>query len=116
MFKIGGNTVCELKIKSGCEENEIGERISTEILYYTLNGYIDYINGDSKYTIFNTKMQESTHVFICDFVELPLLNDRKVNATDLKAYINGDVYDVTILDNPMELNEQLEIYLKFVGE
>lgn len=116
MRKMGGNTVCELKIKSGSSVNEIGERIVTENLYIALTGYLDFSNGDSKYVTYNAKIQESTHVFVCDYVELPLVDGRKVKATDLKAYINGDVFDVMILDNPMELNKHLEIYLKFVGE
>ena len=29
--------------------------------------------------------------------------------------INNKKYDVTLIDNPMELNAQLEIYLKYVG-
>lgn len=116
MRKIGGNTVCELKVKDSFYVNDIGERVAPEILYYTLTGYLDFSNGDSKYTSFNAKIQESTHVFVCDFVALPLLNNKKVKATDLKAYINGNVYDVLILDNPMELNKQLEIYLKYTGE
>lgn len=29
--------------------------------------------------------------------------------------INGEIYDIQLIDNPMHLNYQLEIYLKYVG-
>lgn len=116
MDRIGGNIACELRNKSGYTNNSIGEKIPSESLLTTLYGFLDLVNGDSKYTVYNSKIQESTHIFICDYQELPLVDDRKVKASDLKAYINGSQYDVTLLDNPMELNKHWEIYLKYVGE
>jgi hypothetical protein len=29
--------------------------------------------------------------------------------------INDKVYDIMVIDDPMELHEQLEIYLKYTG-
>ena len=34
---------------------------------------------------------------------------------DVRAVIKGLVYDVLLIDNPDEMNEQLEIYLRKVG-
>jgi hypothetical protein len=47
---------------------------------------------------------------MCDYVAI----DRKVS--NKRMVINGNVYDVLMIDNPMELNQHLEIYLKYVGE
>ena len=39
------------------------------------------------------------------------------NVTDenSRMIIKGKVYDITFIDNPMELDQQLEIYLNYLG-
>ncbi len=110
MKKIGGNIACTLKYKSGYTNNSIGEKVPVEADYMVLTGFLDLANGDSKHINYDTKLQESTHIFICDYIAI----DKK--ATELKAYINDKMYDVMLIDDPMELHEHLEIYLKYVGE
>lgn len=77
----------------------------------TLHGWLDLSGGDSKYTTYNAKIQESTHIFICDYVAL----DSSIKAENSRLVVNGKTYDILLIDNPMELNQQLEIYLKFTG-
>lgn len=55
--------------------------------------------GDSKYNTYNAKIQESTHIFICDYVSL----DKSISAEKSRVVINGKIYDIMIIDNPMEL-------------
>ncbi len=110
MRKIGGNTACTLRNKSDYTINTIGEKIPVESDYLTLNGFLDLVNGDSRYTNYNSKIQESDHVFICDYVNIGK------NASELVAVINNQRYDVTLIDNPMGLNYHLEIFLRYVGE
>lgn len=110
MKKIGGNTTCTLKCNQGYTTNSIGEKVPVEADYMAITGFLDLANGDSKYINYDTKLQESTHIFICDYIVI----DKK--ATELKAYINDKMYDVMLIDDPMELHEHLEIYLKYVGE
>lgn len=105
---IGGNIEVILQQKNGSTMNEIGERVPAWADIMTLWGWLDLSNGDSKYT-YNTKLQESTHMFMCDFVPI----DRKAN--DKRLMVNGALYDVLLIDDPMELHQHLEIYLKFVG-
>lgn len=110
MRRIGGNTVCDLIYESGYTINEIGEKVPQRAVYKSLRGFLDLSNGDSRFMTYNTKLQESTHLFICDYVHI----DKR--ASELRAVINGREYEVTTIDNPMELNEHLEIYLNYVGE
>ena len=105
---IGGNTEATLQRKIGSETNGIGERIQQWSDAQKLWGWLDLSSGDSKYQ-YDAKLQESTHIFITDY--LPI--DRK--STDKRMVVNGVVYDVLFIDDPMELHQQLEIYLKFVG-
>lgn len=106
---IGGNITATLQQKNGSTINEIGERIPAWKDIQTLTGWLDLQSGDSKYATYNAKLQESTHIFLCDHVPV----DRK--ATNKRLMVNGTAYDVLLIDDPMEMHQQLEIYLRFVG-
>ena len=96
----------------GAAQNEIGEDTGNYIdALPPIIGWLDLLEGDSQYASYSAKIQESTHVFICDYVSL----DKRITAEKSRMLINGKVYDIMLIDNPMELNEQLEIYLKFTG-
>ena len=105
---IGGNIEALLQVNKGSETNSIGEKVQSWTDDCKLCGWLDLSDGDSKYK-YDAKLQESTHIFITDYTPI----DRKADNKRLK--VNGAVYDVLLIDDPMELHQQLEIYLKFVG-
>lgn len=111
MKGIGGNTKAIIQAVTGIEKNAIGEQVEKWEDVQTLKGWLDLSGGSSNYTAYNTKVQESTHVFISDYVEL----DSRIKAETSRLIINGKRYDVMLIDNPMELNAQLEIFLKYTG-
>lgn len=108
---IGGNLTGQLQLKTGTTKNEIGESVPQFTTRHTLKGWLDFSSGDSKHSSYNAKIQESTHVFICDYVTI----DSRITAENGRMIINGKKFDVMIIDNPMEMNQHLEIYLKFTG-
>lgn len=107
---IGGNKLAEIQI-STTTKNAISEQVKAWETVQSLKGWLDLQGGDSKYTTYNAKMQESTHIFLADYVQL----DSKITAENSRAVIDGKVYDIMLLDNPMEMNLQWEIYLKYTG-
>lgn len=107
---IGGNLNGELQIKT-TSKNEIGESVPTWRTTNVIRGFLDLSSGDSNYSNYNAKIQESTHVFICDYVEL----DKEVNSENSRMIIDGYIYDVMLIDNPMNMNKHFEIYLKYAG-
>lgn len=116
---IGGNTEIQLQIKVA-SQNEIGEDVPAWTTVWTHTGFIDLQSGSSSSTTFNTKIQESTHLFIGDYKPIPSEMEIegkivKVNAESSRIIANMQEYDVMLIDNPMGLNKQLEIYLKYVG-
>lgn len=116
---IGGNTKAIIQIRSATK-NKIGEAIPTWHDVVELTGWLDLVSGDSKYTTYNAKIQESTHMFICDYKPIPDILDIdgksiKVSAENARMVANSQEYDVMLIDNPMNLNKQLEIYLKYTG-
>lgn len=112
MRGIGGNTVGTFQVSS-TTKNAIGEQVQTWTDVQTLKGWLDLASGDSKYTVFDAKVQESTHVFIADYVPL----DSRIKAETARLLVEGQAYDIMLLDNPMELKSgsQWEIYLKYTG-
>ena len=107
---IGGNTIAQLQI-STTTKNEICESVREWETIHNIAGFLDLSSGNSTYTTFNAKIQESTHVFVSDWKQL----DSSVKAENSRMLVNGGVYDIMLIDDPMGLNKQLEIYLKYTG-
>lgn len=112
MKGIGGNIRAVIQI-STVTRNAIGEQVKTWEDVQTLHGWLDLSSGDSRYTTYYAKVQESTHVFIADYVYL----NNKITAENARMVVSGKVYDIMLIDNPMEMGSgsQLEIYLKYTG-
>lgn len=107
---IGGNVLAEIKIRSTIP-NEIGGTSKVWTTAQSIKGWLDLTSGDSKYSSFNAKIQESTHVFLCDYAPL----DKRIKAENSRMLINGQIFDILLIDDPMELHQQYEIYLKYTG-
>ena len=112
MKGIGVNKQMQLQVRS-ITKNDIGEHIEKWDNVQQITGWLDLSGGDSKYTTYNAKIQESTHVFVADYVALA----EGITAETARAVIDGKRYDIMLIDNPMEMRggSQLEIYLKFTG-
>jgi hypothetical protein len=112
MKGIGGNIKAMIQVCTSAK-NDIGEHVQTWTDAQQIKGWLDLSSGESRYTTYHAKIQESTHVFISDYVPL----DSRITAETSRMVINGKRYDVLLIDNPMEMGtgSQLEIYLKFTG-
>lgn len=112
MRGIGGNTKAIIQVFTA-SQNDIGETVKAWTDVQVLNGWLDLQSGSSGYNAFNAKIQESTHIFIADFVTL----DSRITAENSRMIVNGGRYDVLLIDNPMGLGSgsQLEFYLKYTG-
>ena len=107
---IGGNITAHIQLYTS-QKNNLGEREKKWETIHSPKGFLDLSNGDSKYTSFNAKIQESTHIFICDY----FIMDKRIKPEKSRLLIDGKVYDVMLIDDPMNLHQQYEIYLKFIG-
>lgn len=139
---IDGNTAAIVQLSKPNGKNAIGERVGQWLSVAQTKGWLDFISGEAKYNIYNAKTEESSHIFICDYSNdienLYYLLDGngdyifdsdnctirkktsdevadKVTSENARMIIKGQVYDIVYIDNPMELNQQFEIYLKLVG-
>lgn len=110
MKGIGGNLTGTIQTCT-VAKNAIGEGVKTWTDAQTLRGWLDLSGGSSGYTAFSAKVQESTHVFVSDYA--PLADG--IRAENSRMVIGGKHYDVMLIDDPMEMHQQLEIYLKYTG-
>ena len=111
MANIGGNITGIIQTKPASDKNKIGEAAGVWKDAFSQVGWLGLQAGEQKRTTFNAKVEESTHVFLCDFHS----GIYALASQNARMIIKGFVYDVTLIDNPDEMDEQLEIYLKRVG-
>ena len=64
---IGGNINGILQLKS-TSKNAIGEAVTSYTDTVVLKGFLDLMSGDVRRIVYSAKVQESTHIFICDYV------------------------------------------------
>jgi head-tail adaptor len=112
MKGIGGNTKMVIQT-STATRNEIGESVLQWADAQAIKGWLDLASGDSRYSTYYAKVQESTHIFIADYVPIK----PGITAENARAVIDGKVYDIMLIDNPMGMRSgsQLEIYLRYTG-
>ena len=107
---IGGNTIAQIQVSTPVE-NEIGEPVESWETVQSIAGWLDLSSGDSKYTTYNAKIQESTNIFVSDYQVL----DERIKAENSRMIVENNVYDVMLIDDPMGMHKQLEIYMKYTG-
>ena len=111
MRKVKGHTPFVIQKQGDSVANSIGECESTWTDAVSFVGILGLQSGDSKYSTYNAKLEESSHVLICDFnSEIEALADQNT-----RLICKGKIYDVLLIDNPDELDVHLEIHLRYVG-
>ena len=106
---IGGNTLAVMQTKTS-SKNAIGSTVESWSDLQLLKGFLDFTGGDGSYkSNYRGSIEETTHIFICDYDKVVA----EANPTRCRLVIAGKVYDVLMIDNPMGLNQHLEIMLKY---
>ena len=106
---IGGNVDAIIQVETSFK-NAFGEIENTYKNLTTVKGFLDYVGGDGSYkTNFKGELEETTHIFICDYENVA----SKATPTQSRMIIDDKIYDILYIDNPMNLNEHLEIMLKY---
>ena len=106
---IGGNVDAIIQVETS-SKNAFGEKETTYKNLTTVKGFLDYTGGDGSYkNNFKGELEETTHIFICDYDSITA----NAEPTTSRMVINNKNYNVLLIDNPMGLNEHLEIMLKY---
>lgn len=100
---VGGNIKASVLARK-TSKNELGEDVTNYKPITKINGWLDYTGGQTKYEAFKSPVEDSTHVFICDYRDFK--GDRLI--------IGRNTYDVLYVDDPMGLHLHLEIFLRLI--
>lgn len=110
---IGGNTTLQLQTKS-ITKNEIGEQVEAWNTVQSIKGFLDMMSADSNSTAYNAKVVDATDVFIADYKPIDVSINPE-NPDNARAVVDGRIYDVRYIDDPMRLHQHLEVFLKYSG-
>lgn len=110
---IGGNITLQLQMKT-TTKNEIGEQVEAWTTIQSITGYLDMMSADSNSTTYNTKLVDATDVFIADYKPIDASINPE-NPDNARAVVDGRIYDLKYIDDPMKLHKHLEIFLKYTG-
>lgn len=109
MNSIDGNIEATIQLKRITGRDSIGSAVKDWVDAYKAKGFLDLSNGDSNYNDYRTKIQESTHLFICDYFPMD------IDTKDARMIVDGKIYDLLLVDDVMNLHQHYEMYLSFVG-
>lgn len=113
---IGGNITATIQVKTAGKKNVIGESENTWSVVGSVLGWLDYASGQNDLATYNVKIQNTTHYFLCDFTRWKsATQDAEVTSENAKLVIDGEVYQILLIDDPMNMHQHLEIYLQYVG-
>lgn len=76
-----------------------------------LSGWLDYQSGQPSRQAYQAKVQDATHLWICDYRE----DFASMPVGGLSLSIGGLSYEVLLIDDPMGMHEHLETHLRRVG-
>lgn len=106
---IGGNITAILQKKTS-SKNDYGTLIDEWTDLTSFSGFLDFSGGDKSYkSNYKGKLEETTHIFICDYNNAVW----EVRKCVCRLLIDDEIYEVLMIDNPMGLNKHLEIILKY---
>ena len=115
MKKIRGNKTAVIQIKDSDGKNAIGENVEVWTNAVTLKGYLDYSAGQNDVNQYNAKIQDTTHIFLADYDPLETVDEDLATSENCRFVVDGNIYNVLQIDDPMGLHQHLEIYLKYIG-
>lgn len=101
------STFTILKYDKTGKRNSLGQIIHDFQESGSFDGWIDFLGGEESNSQ-NAITADSTHIIITFETSL------EISISDRIRFKNRD-YEVTYVDNPMELDDHLEIFLKAVG-
>lgn len=74
-------------------------------------GWLDYQSGQASHQEGGAKLEETTHVFLCDYSD----DIASLDEEGLSLLCGGRRYEVLLIDDPMGMHDHIEVMLKYLG-
>ncbi|HEM6539934.1 phage head closure protein [Streptococcus suis] len=87
-------------------KNALGQKVYDFVESEKLEGFLDMLTGNEADRA--TALTSSTHIFLTKRVDVQITTKDRIRA-------KGIDYEVSFVDNPVNLDHHLEIYLKVVA-
>ncbi|HEM3543425.1 TPA: phage head closure protein [Streptococcus suis] len=87
-------------------KNALGQKVYDFVESEKLEGFLDMLTGNEADRA--TALTSSTHIFLTEQVGVQITTKDRIRA-------KGIDYEVSFVDNPVNLDHHLEIYLKVVA-
>lgn len=113
MGKIGGNTDAVVQFKEVTQDEYQTDRCRWRNIFTIKNGVLDLLDAGTNVKMMR-RIEDSDYIFLCDYF-LPAFNGEKLTMENSRFLIDGEIYEVKLFDDVMNLHEHLEIYLKYIG-
>lgn len=112
MGHIEGNTKAVVQIREVEKDGYQADRVKWKDAI-PVSGVLDLLDGGVNLKMMS-RTGEADYIFICDYF-VPVYNGEKLTAENSRFLNDGEVYEVKLFDDPMNLHEHLKIYLKYLG-
>lgn len=114
MGHIEGNTKAYVQVRDvGADQYGIDREYWKYAFPEPLSGLLDLTGNDTNRTLMK-RVEESDYVFLCDYFK-PCAYGEKLTTENSRLLIDGELYEVILYDDVMNMHEHMEIYLRFLG-
>lgn len=114
MAHIEGTTKAWLQIRSvEPDEYALDRAVWRNAFPKPLCGVLDLTGADVSHQTMK-RVEDADYIFLCDYTDLKV-DGKRLSTENSRMLIGGEVYEVLLYDDPMQMHEHLEIYLKYVG-
>ena len=112
MGGIGGNATARvMRSMKGKNAQGVPVEKNTDLIM-EICGWLDYQDGKAAHQTYEAKLQDTTHVLLSDYDP----DFAKLSTANLFLLVGGKRYEVLHIDDPMDMHEHLETFLKHVGD
>lgn len=114
MGHIEGNTQARIQIRSvEPDEYSLDRVVWKDVFPQPLTGVLDLTGADVSHRLMK-RVEDADYIFLCDHFDLKV-EEKRLSTENSRMLIDGGVYEVLLYDDPMQMHEHLEIYLKYIG-
>lgn len=114
MGHIEGNTQARVQVRTvEPDAYSLDRAVWKDAFPRPLCGVLDLTGADVSHKLMK-RVEDADYIFLCDYFDLRVDGGR-LSTENSRILIDGEAYEVLLYDDPMQMHEHMEIYLKHIG-